>query len=258
MISPASGMTIAAILLTATAMFSSSANASVCEQTVFEGAGYVVCSAEAENAGLRLFWQNTDGKAYRSFSNVARAVDAEGRKLVFAMNAGMYLPDYTPMGLFIANGQELRPADTAEYEGSSRPIPNFYKKPNGVFFWGENGAGVLPTEDFLKLGKKASFATQSGPMLVMENQLHPVFIPGSSDRTRRNGVGICKDGAIRFAISDDKVNFHDFARLFRDHLGCANALFLDGGRGTGLYNPDMRRNDWSWYGGYGPIIGLVE
>jgi uncharacterized protein YigE (DUF2233 family) len=95
-------------------------------------------------------------------------------------------------------------------------------------------------------------------MLVIEAELHPTLIPGSTDRTRRSGVGVCEGGQVRFAISEGRVNFHDFARLFRDHLSCPNALFLDGGRGAGLYLPEMRRNDFSWHGGYGPIFGLVE
>ncbi len=49
---------------------------------------------------------------------------------------------------------------------------------------------------------------------------------------------MCGSGAVRFAISEDRVNFYDFARLFRDHLKCPNALFLDGGRGVGISNPD--------------------
>ena len=31
-----------------------------------------------------------------------------------------------------------------------------------------------------------------------------------------------------FAISETPVNFHTFARLFRDRIGCRNALYLDG------------------------------
>ncbi|MBA8833968.1 uncharacterized protein YigE (DUF2233 family) [Rhizobium leguminosarum] len=64
--------------------------------------------------------------------------------------------------------------------------------------------------------------------------------------------------AARFEISENGANFHDFARLFRDHLKCPDALFLDGGRGVGIYNSEMGRNDWSWHGGYGPMFGAVE
>jgi uncharacterized protein YigE (DUF2233 family) len=63
---------------------------------------------------------------------------------------------------------------------------------------------------------------------------------------------------VHFAISDGVVNFYDFARFFRDRLGCANALFLDGGSAPGLYVPELSRDDPPGHGGYGPIIGIVE
>ena len=137
-------------------------------------------------------------------------------------------------------------------------MPNFYKKPNGVFFLDDAGAGILPTEAFLKRREKVRYATQSGPMLVIRNMLHPAFIPGSTDRKRRSGVGVCEGDTVRFAISEGLVNFHDFARFFRDELKCPNALFLDGGRGAGIYVPAMDREDLSGHGGYGPIVGLVQ
>jgi hypothetical protein len=67
-------------------------------------------------------------------------------------------------------------------------------------------------------------------------------------------VGTCGHGADRVSISEDGLNFRDFARLFRDHLKCPDALFLDGGRGVGIYNPEMGRNDWPWHSGYGPCL----
>ncbi|QKK19600.1 phosphodiester glycosidase family protein [Rhizobium indicum] len=252
------GILAAAIMLAATMTFLHQAHAEQCEQQTFEEAKYVVCTLEPGKADLRLFWTNADGAPYRTFSSLAEAVRAEGQTLTFAVNAGMYRADFSPMGLYVENGRELKPANTTEAKSSSGQVPNFYKKPNGVFFLSEAGAGILPTDEFLKRRAKVRFATQSGPMLVIANKLNPIFIVGSTDRTRRSGVGTCERGTVRFAISEDGVNFHHFARLFRDHLKCSDALFLDGGRGVGLYNPAMGRNDWSWHGGYGPIFGLVE
>jgi uncharacterized protein YigE (DUF2233 family) len=233
------------------------AQARQCSEESFEGAYYVVCTIDPAASDLQLFWKDAEGKPFRTFSNLAEAVGGQGQELVFAINAGMYQTDFAPMGLHIEKGEELRPADTATIDGPPRQVPNFYKKPNGVFFFDDTSAGILPTDAFLDTRPDIRFATQSGPMLVIENELHPALIPGSADRTRRSGVGICQ-GQVRFAISDGRVNFHDFARLFRDHLSCPNALFLDGGRGAGLYLPEMRRNYFSWHGGYGPILGLVE
>lgn len=250
---PAAVLALFALLVTQPA-----AQSRQCSEESFEGAGYVVCTIDPTASDLQLFWKDGEGKPYRTFSNLAEAVGGQGRELVFAINAGMYQTDFSPIGLHVENGEELRPADTASIDGPPRQVPNFYKKPNGIFFLGDTGAGILPTDEFLDARPDVRYATQSGPMLVIENGLHPALIPGSTDRTRRSGVGVCEGGKVRFAISDGRVNFHDFARLFRDHLSCPDALFLDGGRGAGVYLPEMRRNDFSWHGGYGPILGLVE
>lgn len=251
-------MIVAASVFGGVASGAEATSALSCRTDTVEGVGYVICSIDPSTARPRLFWKNADGQPYRTFANVAQAVAAEGKTLTFAMNAGMYADDFTPMGLHVEDGKELRPANRIEMKPSAGIVPNFYKKPNGVFFLDERGGGILPTDVFLKRRVKAAFATQSGPMLVMDGKSNPIFIPGSKDRTRRSGVGICEGGVVRFAISDDPVNFHDFARLFRDDLKCPDALFLDGGRGAGIYVRAMDREDWSGHGGYGPIVGLVE
>lgn len=252
------GTLAAFVMLIAMAVRLQPAFAQACAEETFEETRYIVCTVDPDNADLRLFWKNAAGEPYRTFANLADAVRQEGRVLAFAMNAGMYQTDFSPLGLYVENGRELRPADTTAAEVSAGPVPNFRKKPNGVFFLGEKGAGIVATHEFLKLQPKVYLATQSGPMLVIRNRLIPIFIVNSQDRTRRSGVGVCRDKMIRFAISEDAVNFHDFGRLFRDHLKCADALFLDGGGGAGIYYPAMERNDISWHGGYGPMFGLVE
>ena len=61
-------------------------------------------------------------------------------------------------------------------------------------------------------------ATQSGPMLVIDGEMHPRFLSDSTSRFIRNGVGVTADGrqAI-FAISNDAVSFYEFGSLFRDY-----------------------------------------
>lgn len=248
----------AAMVLVAIAALTQPGRAENCNRQTFENTDYIVCNAGADGTGLRLFWKNADGEPYRNFSSLADSAASQGKTLVFALNAGMYQPDFSPMGFYIEDGRELRPASKAAPARGSGPVPNFYKKPNGIFYLGDKGAGILPTDRFMKQGMKPQLATQSGPMLVIGNRINPIFIVGSTDKTRRSGVGICDGGAIRFAVSEDAVNFHDFATLFQDHLKCANALFLDGGGGAGIYVPALQRNDISWHGGYGPMFGFVE
>ena len=246
------------VIFAAAGLSQPSAAASPCEPQTFASQGFVVCTVDPRTDDLRLFWQDGDGNAFRTFGAVSDQLEAGGERLVFGMNAGMYLPDFSPMGLYVEAGKELRPPNISEVAGPPAEVPNFYKKPNGIFFLTASGAGIVSTEEYLRLEPEARFATQSGPMLVIANALHPALIEGSTDRRKRSGVGVCDGDVIRFAISDGAVNFHDFALLFRDHLRCPDALYLDGGRGAGLYDPELRRNDFSWHGGFGPMFGLVQ
>ena len=174
------------------------------------------------------------------------------------MNGGMYRSDSRPVGLYIEDGRELAPVNTISLTGAPSQIPNFYKKPNGVFYLGDNEAGILETGSFLAERPSAKYATQSGPMLVIDGAIHPAFIVGSTDRKPRNGVGVSSPTEVHFVITNGWVNFHEFARFFRDGLGCDSALFLDGGVASGLYAPELGRNDAPGHGGYGPIIGAVD
>ena len=105
---------------------------------------------------------------------------------------------------------------------------------------------------------KADYATQSGPMLVIDGAIHPAFIVGSTDRKPRSGVGIASPTSVQFVISKSWVSFYDFASFFRDELRCRNALFLDGGIAAGIYSPELKRDDPPGHGGYGPIVAVVD
>lgn len=234
------------------------AKAEPCRSESFEGTSYIVCSFDVTKDNLRLFWLRNDGKPYGTFSALVADLEAKGKSLQFAINGGMYRDDLRPVGLHIENERELTPVNTASRSGSPSQIPNFYKKPNGVFYVGDKEAGVLETEHFIASRPKARFATQSGPMLVIDGSIHPAFIVDSTDRKPRDGVGVSSPTKVHFAFSKSWVSFYEFARFFRDDLRCSNALFLDGGVAPGLYAPELGRNDPPAHGGYGPIIAVVD
>jgi len=234
------------------------AAAADCRSESFEEATYTVCSFDLRRTDLRIFWRNADAAPYGTFSALADDLARRDLELTFAMNGGMYQEDFSPVGLLIEHGRELKGVNTADAPAGAEPVPNFYKKPNGIFFIAVGVAGVLPTESFVARKPQTRFATQSGPLLVVDGKIHPAFIVGSSDRKQRNGVGVSSATEVHFAMSEDEVNFHDFARLFRDKLGCDNALFLDGGSAPGLYAPELGRDDPPGHDGYGPIIGAVR
>ena len=120
----------------------------------------------------------------------------------------------------------------------------------------QDGAFVLESRAYAADENDCTSATQSGPMLVIDGDLHPRFIPDSDSRYIRNGVGTSEDGSRAvFAISRRAVNFYDFARFFRDGLGLPDALYFDGNVSR-LHAPALGRSDFGRP--MGPIVGLLE
>lgn len=219
-----------------------------CAPKAFDGASFTVCAFDPRRDDLRLFWKGADGKPYGSLAALADALKSKGERLAFAMNAGMFAEDQSPVGLYVENRVKLHDADT---RGGAT---NFHMKPNGVFWIGDGGVGVTETDRYLANPPAARFATQSGPMLIIDGKIHPKILPTGTSAKIRNGVGECAGGVV-FAIADEPVNFDVFARLFRDGLGCQNALFLDGSVSS-LYAPELKRDDE--LEPIGPIVGVVR
>ena len=211
---------------------------------------YAVCEVDARASEIRLFLNDAGGAPLGQFDTVAEALAEEGLTLAFGMNGGMYHEDRAPVGLFIENGVERMRLIRGASPG------NFGLVPNGVFCIQDGRADVIETEAFAATLPPCQFATQSGPMLVIDGALHPRFLPDSTSRFIRNGVGTSADGTrVVFAISRIPVTFHEFGRLFRDDLELPNALFLDGNISR-IYAPPLGRDDKGFR--MGPIIGVVR
>ncbi len=219
-----------------------------CERIEFDGAPFTACEIDMGRDDVRLFLRDGDGEIYGTFSRVEAGLP-EGHRLGVAMNAGMFHDDYSPVGLYIEEGAEEMRIVTADGPG------NFGLLPNGVLCIGAGWARVVESRSFAADAPDCRFATQSGPMLVLDGALHPRFLETSESLNIRNGVGVSEDGRrMVLAISDTAVNFHHFARFFRDSLGTPDALFLDG-RVSRLHAPGIGRSDIGFP--VGPIIGTV-
>lgn len=189
-----------------------------CRVETVRGESYTICSFDPAKYRFSVRLKGRDGRPFRK---LAPATDAHP-KAVFAMNGGMYHSDLAPVGLYVEEGEET------ESLKRKRSWGNFGLLPNGVFWTDGKRAHVTETRAFGKLGAKPDFATQSGPMLVVDGKLHPRFLKTSDSFKIRNGVGVGADGTVHFAMSHGAINFWTFARLFQRHLDTPNALFLDG------------------------------
>jgi len=197
---------------------------------------------------LRFYWKDSSGMSFNNFFNLKKEIEDKENKLIFAMNGGMYKKDFSPQGLYIENGKELSTIDTVQ-----KAYGNFYMQPNGIFYVTYKNEGVVcKTTNFENSNIK--YATQSGPMLLIEGGIHPKFMQGSKHLNIRNGVGILPNGNLLFAMSKDKINFYDFAKYFQSQ-NCKNALYLDGFVSK-TYLPE---EDWNGLGGtFGVIIAEIE
>ena len=225
--------------------------AQTCQDVQYLSNQYTICEIDPAQHRLSLFLRDARGQVLGGFGAVARELAREGKRLGFAMNAGMYHDDRRPVGLYIQDR-----AQEGRLIANAGP-GNFGLLPNGVFCIGEGQAQVYETLDFQRRGlvRHCKHATQSGPMLVIDGALHPRFLPDSTSRYIRNGVGTSVDGTrVVFAISNNAVTFHEFGSLFRNHLKTPNALYFDGSVSR-LYAPELGRNDRGRM--LGPIVGLV-
>lgn len=195
---------------------------------------------------VKMYWKSNDGKIYGSINQLKKELENKKEKLIFAMNGGMYQKDQSPQGLYIENHKILNSLNESEGNG------NFYLKPNGVFLINSDNTAYISTTDSFKYNKNIKYATQSGPMLLVNGEIHKSFNLSSKNLNIRNGVGIIDENTIIFAMSKKEINLYDFANYFKK-MGCKQALYLDG-YVSRTYLPE--KNWIQTDGNFGVIIGV--
>lgn len=206
----------------------------------------ISCIIDPRKQDLQLYYKDDSGHLLASIGHLKEYLERKDKKLIFAMNGGMFRPDNSPVGLFIQQQTTITPLDTLTGNG------NFYLKPNGVFYLTkDNKAVICPTADFVDDGQ-IRFATQSGPMLLINGALHPAFRQGSPNLNIRNGVGLLPGNKLLFAMSKEPISFYDLASWFKEE-GCQNALYLDGFVSR-TYLPEQ--NWLQTDGNFGVLIGV--
>jgi uncharacterized protein YigE (DUF2233 family) len=155
-----------------------------------------------EPSAIKFYWKDNKGQIIKSIQTLKSLVEENNQQLRFAMNGGMYLKDNSPQGLYAESGNVLHSLDTL-----SSGFGNFYMKPNGVFLVTNDKRAVICVTEKFHNQSNIAFATQSGPMLLIDGEVHPAFKKGSANLNIRNGVGILPDHRVIFAMSKQEVNF---------------------------------------------------
>jgi uncharacterized protein YigE (DUF2233 family) len=213
-----------------------------------QGGTFTIYTVDLETQDLKLYWKSPEGTRHQNIARLKDWLRTKNKTVTFGTNAGIFDTFHTPKGLYIENGRELVGLNTGPGWG------NFFLKPNGVFILREKTAEIVKTDSFSS-SPEIKFAVQSGPMLVLNNTIHPAFKKGSKNQLLRSGVGTSSPTRVVFAISNGKVRFYDFATLFRDVLGCSNAIYLDG-LISKMYAPDAGRRQTG--GNFAALFAVTE
>ncbi|MCJ8310012.1 MAG: phosphodiester glycosidase family protein [Hyphomicrobiales bacterium] len=217
-----------------------------CREMSHAGSQHIVCSYTISDISMKLYLNDAEGVPYGRFSKLEPDL---GQSPTMLMNGGMYHDDLSAVGLYVEGRQQQKGISTKGGWG------NFHLLPNGVFWIKGDQVGVTETKQYLARKIRPDYATQSGPMLVIDGKLHHRFLKDSDSRKIRNGVGISADGkTIHFAISKGSVTFWDFGKLFQERLKTPNALFLDG-TVSAIRTDKFRRGGWRQLG---PMIAVFK
>ena len=107
------------LLLTLLTLLAGPAAGATCRDMTFEDMPYTICEAH-QGDDLRLFLNGPDGP-YGGFAAIDAALADKGQSLAFAMNAGMFQPDLSPVGLYVEDGKQVTRLDHLGWPGQFRP-----------------------------------------------------------------------------------------------------------------------------------------
>lgn len=205
---------------------------------ISETSSATIASLDLRQDTLSLHWINpTTTQPYGTFEQLRKRFAKQSQQLLFATNSGIYTPQFRPLGLHIEQGQPL-----VKLHRARKGNDNFSMLPNGIFWIKDTKAGVIESHEPLP---RADYATQSGPLLLRNGRIHPDFREKSTSFKIRSGVGVCRDGRVRFAITKRAMNFYQFAQFWQD-LGCPDALYLDGSISAYATNKNGQWQDTQW------------
>jgi uncharacterized protein YigE (DUF2233 family) len=201
---------------------------------------------------LELRLLDKKGKPLGSFTNLKRELADESKELIFAMNAGIFMQNQMPLGLYIENGKTYRKLNTRKHL-----YGNFYLKPNGVFLISNGTAHILETGDFKTFANNhhVEFATQSGPLLLIASKDNLSLSKYDNNKTIRNAVCVDAQSKVKLSISKRPVSFSEMTSHLKKDNHCYDALYLDGAISGAFENNHQLESSYQIYG---PMIAIFQ
>lgn len=164
-------------------------NPALAEEKTVERSGTRFRTYVTSPEEVKIFWLDAHGQPFKQFRKLQDTLKAQGKKLKFVMNAGIFEEGGIPSGLLVADGKTQNPLNTNAGRG------NFFLQPNGVFYTDTRGGHVVSTTDY----RNGVGILPDGRVLFAMTEFGQVKYP----------------------------NLQEFADFFRAQ-GCRDALFLDG------------------------------
>ncbi len=191
------------------------------ENLFFNGNTYNVFTIKINSVVLSGF-DIVSNVNYEEHSEVMNSIDSD--LSFFAINASISDSLCSPVGYFVKDYRQINPINL------NGGLGNFYLKPNGAFIVTNNDVVICESSKISQYSR-IRLGIQSGPMLLVEEEINPQFNPNSVNKYIRCGVGIYEnskgDKFLVFALSKNPITFFEFANLFKEKYNCTNALCLE-------------------------------
>lgn len=187
---------------------------------LFDGISYDVFVISIDTINIKKFKviENLQGVENKIFNS------QYSKNEHFSINACISDTKCKPIGYYVNDYKEIQ-----QVNSSNNGQGNFYIKPNGALLIMDNDIIICKTSEISKYSN-IRIGFQSGPMLLINDEINSSFNINSQNKNIRCGAGIYeinKKSYLVFAISSVLVTFYEISRFFKEKYNCTYAICLE-------------------------------
>src|SRR5262245_24929032 len=79
---------------------------------------FISYTVDVKKQDIQLYWKDDKQQHFRSIQNLKTWLEGNKKTLLFAMNAGMYTTENSPLGLYIENKKTINGLNTKDGPGN--------------------------------------------------------------------------------------------------------------------------------------------